>query len=415
MSDADHPDATIDVAHLLQIERICDGFEDRIACGQPVEITQVLRSAPAQLHPQLRLCLEQIRRDADKTPQVSGLCPRDSSADHHDGAPPSIGSDQVVDGYRLERCLGRGGTAQVWQATQMHSGRLVAIKIFDHADQAADQRWRREAETVARLHHPQIVGVIGTGKWHQFPYLVSDYVDAVSLTTHLQLNAPTPRQAATLISEIAGIIDYAHQAGVIHRDLKPHNVLVDRDGKLHLTDFGLAKELTCGVKSLTQTGEILGTPAYMAPEQAAGHGKEASPQSDLYSLGVMLFRMLTGDVPFRGHPQSVVYQILNVDPPSPSSLQPLVPGGLAAICLKCLEKQPSDRFSSAAELRSELGRFLNDQPLRLRPRSLRLQVASVDWPQSKICRHAVCLLRDVDHHLRGVGIGRRFAAESLAT
>ena len=197
------------------------------------------------------------------------------------------------------------------------------------------------------------------------PYIVSDYIEGLTLADLLSGARPGPRESAEMVAQIADSLAYAHQAGVIHRDIKPSNILLDPAGRLHLTDFGLARRDE-GEAVVTLDGQILGTPAYMSPEQAAGDQRTVGPRSDLYGLGVVLYVLLTGELPFRGSSRMLIHQVLHDDPKPPRSLDDKVPRDLETICLKSMAKEPSKRYGSAQEFAGDLRRFLSGEPIRAR-------------------------------------------------
>jgi serine/threonine-protein kinase len=271
-----------------------------------------------------------------------------------------------VEGYEVLGVLGHGGMGVVYKAKQRRLGRLVALKMIlgAGAGPAERARFRVEAEAVAALQHANVVQVYQTGEANGQPFLALELVGGGSLADLLRGGPLPARRAAELVERIAGAVQHAHERGIIHRDLKPANVLLASDGTPKVTDFGLAKLL--GDSSQTRTGDVMGTPSYMAPEQATG-SKQVGPLADVYALGAILYECLTGRPPFLGASVlETLRQINEHDPVPPSRLNPAVPRDLEVICLKCLEKDQHHRYGSAKELADDLRRYLDGEPVSVR-------------------------------------------------
>lgn len=271
--------------------------------------------------------------------------------------------------YQLLEELGRGGMGVVYRAAQPDLHREVAIKLMrggPFASAAEKQRFQLEAETAAKLNHPHIVPVYDIGTIDGYSYIASQLMSLGALPDFRRQNTMTPRQAAEMARQLAHALDHAHQRGVLHRDVKPANVLFDEHQQPHLADFGLAKLLHVE-SGLTQTGEMLGTPAYLAPELLTDQRVEATITSDVYGLGTVLYFALTGEAPFFGLTQvAVIDEVRHTDPPPPRKRMPELSPDLEAITLKCLNKKPSQRYSNAGELRADLDRYLAGQPVKAR-------------------------------------------------
>ncbi len=270
--------------------------------------------------------------------------------------------------FDLVSRLGMGGFGTVWKARDRELDRTVAIKIPRKGQLAREEveQFFREARSAAQLRHPNIVPVHEVGKDGDTIFIVSDLIRGVSMSDWLSGATPNTHESAQLMATVADALNHAHQKGVIHRDLKPSNILLDDDGQPHIMDFGLAKR-EIGEITMTVDGNILGTPAYMSPEQAAGEAHWTDRRTDIYSLGVVLFRMLTGELPFRGNAQMQIHQRLTEDPPDPRALNKHLPRDICTICLKCLERDPNRRFNNAKELADELRRYLRREPIQSRP------------------------------------------------
>jgi predicted Ser/Thr protein kinase len=271
-----------------------------------------------------------------------------------------------IPGYMLLSELGRGRMGVVFKAWQTGLDRLVAVKTILTAGPEQLELFRREAEAVARLQHPQIVQIFEVGEHDGLPYLSLEYVEGGSLEQRLDGTPLPARQAAALVEVLALTMRVAHEQGIVHRDLRPANVLLAADGTPKITDFGFA---TCREDSrVTATGRISGTPNYMAPEQAAGKSDEVGPAADVHALGAILYELLTGRPPFRGDTVlDTLRKVLHEEPVAPSRLRPRLPRDLEVICLKCLHKEPQRRYGSAEALAEDLRRFLEHAPIRAMP------------------------------------------------
>ena len=338
------------------------------------------------------------------------------------GAPVTVRADapsvsntgaQCFGEYEVVGELGEGGMGRVYKARHRTLGQFVAVKVLTLNDPAGRERFRSEALTTAKLEHANIVRVIDVqippeGR----PYLVMEFADGGSLDKELNNTPQNPYRAAEMLETIARAVQHAHEHGVLHRDLKPANVLRTRDGTLKLTDFGLAKQME-SVSGLTRTGALLGTPQYMAPEQADGRTHEFGPAVDIYALGAILYEMLTGRPPFRGVTvMETLEQVRRDEPAPPSRLVPRLPRDLSVICLKCLEKAAGRRYHTAGALADDLRRWLNGQPIvaRAAPRWEKLwrQIARRPWEAAAVAASALLLAL-----LAGVWVieTRRAAAE----
>ena len=283
---------------------------------------------------------------------------------------PAGGFPQEFGKYRLEAEVGRGGMGVVYRARQTDLDRVVAVKMILSSRLASRDDVRRfyaEAKAAAAVKHPNIVGIHEVGQVHGQHYFAMDYVDGQSLA-QLRRCSPLPcDKAAECVALIAKAVHFLHEHNIVHRDLKPSNILIDEDGTPYVTDFGLAKVFS-GDSAHTQTGTIVGTPSYMSPEQAAGRSADISPKSDVYSLGAILYELLCGRPPYREKtPLDTLVQVLEGEPTILTRVNPAVPRELELICLRCLEKDPKDRYLSAAELADDLERYLRNEPIEAQP------------------------------------------------
>jgi WD40 repeat protein len=304
-----------------------------------------------------------LRRLRQATPLGTGVSPGPAEPE------PGPAQGPAVAGFEVLGVLGRGGMGVVYRARQAGLGRLVALKILlagPHADGRDRARFRAEAEAVARLRHPHIVQIHAVGEQDGRPYFALEYVEGGTLADQLDGTPLPARRAAELLEALARATHYAHTQGIVHRDLKPANVLLTADGTPKVADFGLAKQMG-EAAGLTGSDSVLGTPSYMAPEQAGGKRAAVGPPADVYALGAILYEALTGRPPFKAETAlDTLQQVVWQDPVPPSRLQPKVPRDLETVCLQCLHKDSRRRYPTAGALADDLERFLGGRPVRAR-------------------------------------------------
>jgi WD40 repeat protein len=395
-------DGSLSRSDLLLVDRICDRFEKAWRNGGRPDLASYLAEAPAQSRSLLfrgLLTLElEFLISSDAGPAAAVY--RERFPEYLDGISAvfaSFGSGrQTIEdaelgtslaraeiapgalealktaGYEVRGELGRGGMGVVYLAWNLGLNRPCALKMIlagPHAGSVAAARFRVEAEAAARLHHPGIVQVYHVGEAGGLPFLELEFVSGGSLDRVLDGTPWTPRAAAKMVEGLSRAMALAHRKGLIHRDLKPANILLDQDGSPKITDFGLAKNLDWD-GGLTKTQAILGSPSFMAPEQAEGRTDQIGPTTDVYSLGAILYVLLAGRPPFKAaSPLETMSQVKSVEPVAPSRFQPGLPRDIETICLKCLEKTPPRRYATAEELAEELRRFQANEPILARPSS----------------------------------------------
>jgi serine/threonine protein kinase len=394
MSIATQPDTAPPSLVARQVEQVCTAFEEAWRSGQPPSLGDYLARVPpearAVLLPELVGLDLDYRRDRGEEPRwedyrvwLTVECPawlREVLGGVAGAAPPA----SRIGNYELLGELGRGGMGVVYKARDDRLKRLVALKMIRAGvedEPGQSRRFRIEAESLARLRHPHIVQIYEIGESEGRPYLALEYVEGSSLAARLA-GTPLPvAEAAALVETVARAMHAAHQQGIVHRDLKPGNVLLSfsgaggaplserplNEGVPKITDFGLARLLDTETRQ-TRTGTVLGTPSYMAPEQAAGKRAAVGPPADVYALGSILYETLTGRPPFLGETVlETLDQVRSREPIAPSLLRPKLPRDLETICLKCLRKEPGRRYASALELADDLSRFRKGEPIHARP------------------------------------------------
>jgi serine/threonine-protein kinase len=309
---------------------------------------------------------------ASRFPQHAGMIQRACFPGATEAVPQGVaaGSRPLVPGYEVLEELGRGGMGVVYRAWQVKAGRLVALKCILDGQLASPEdvsRFNEGARAAAGLDHANIVPIFDVGEHDGRHYFTMKLVKGSSLAEQVRLGPLPSRRAAELAATVARAVHHAHQQGVIHRDLKPGNILLDEAGLPHVADFGLAKRLD-GTPGLTQPGALVGTPGYMAPEQAAGRGKQPTPATDVYGLGAVLYALVTGRPPHQAESLlDTLAQTMHQPPAPPRLLNPKIDRDLETICLKCLEKDAGQRYESAAALADDLERYLRGEAIQATP------------------------------------------------
>jgi serine/threonine-protein kinase len=376
--------------------------------GHAVKPAELCRDRPellAELERRIT-ALGRMNGLADAMGETLSVTLTDASTHPFSGSTSSTGRPDIP-GFEILSVLGRGGMGVVYKARQTQLGRLVALKMIlsgSMVGEAELARFRTEAEANARMQHGNIVQIHEVGEYDGRPFFSLEFCSGGSLADKLNSTPLPAQEAARLVQTLAQAMEAAHQAHVIHRDLKPANVLLSKDGTPKITDFGLAKRLDVAAGQTT-SGAILGTPSYMAPEQASGNTRQIGPAADVYALGAILYECLTGRPPFMAATMTdTLLQVLQQEPVPPRQLQPGSPRDLETICLKCLEKDPRRRYPRAENLAQDLERFLQGKPITARPVSIVGQVTkwvkrrllTTPGPQSNEQGPALCRPR-VEH------------------
>ena len=344
------------------------------AGGRNVSAAELCRDHPhllPEVERQIALlrCMDRVAHPGDTAVEMGALdsSGQDTTGPYDSPATTGTAPDLRIPGYEVLGVLGRGGMGVVYKAKHLKFQRLVALKMIlagEHASPEDETRFLAEARAVARLSHPNIVQIHEIGEHEGRPYFSLEFVDGGNLAERLKGPPLSDKAAAKLVATLAEAMRHAHERGVIHRDLKPANVLLARDGAPKITDFGLAKSLGAGA-SQTISGAVLGTPSYMAPEQAGGRSSDVGPATDVYALGAILYELLTGRPPFHGETlMETLLQVQQEAPERPRAHNPRTDASLEAICLKCLAKDPQERYLSAEALADDLAADLRGEPVR---------------------------------------------------
>ncbi len=381
-----------------QIDRVCDRFEDTWLAGTQPRIEEYVAGIPepdrAALWRELMVLELDYRHRAGETPTPADYEQRFPEyqplirtlvEEHSSGKPdassisseapvaaPTVsdGHQPCIPGYEILGVLGQGAMGVVYKARQLRLNRLVALKMIltgGYTGERERERFRAEAEAVAQLHNPHVVQVYDVGEAEGKPFFSMELVDGGSLADRLEGTPLRPSRAAQLVETVARAMHAAHRDGVVHRDLKPANILLSADGTPKITDFGLAKQLDRD-SSQTKSGTVLGTPSYMAPEQAAGRTHVIGPSADVYALGAILYHALTGRAPFKGASVlDTLEQVRSREPVPPRQIHPDIPRDLETVCLKCLQKEPRHRYASAEALAEDLRAYREGRPIQARP------------------------------------------------
>ncbi len=370
-------DSTLTRSQLLRLDDLGDELDQALAIDSGFDVESFLsRVSHPGMADFLREEANRILRNKRQS-ESNVIAPQPTQG--------AIGIDSfqpgsVIDEFELTELVGRGATAVVWRALNRKLDRPVALKFPKEISTQVASRLQRESQAVARLHHPNIATIYEIRSHEGRTFLVSEYVDGVSLQEKLDSGTLDRQASLMMLVDIVEAIAYSHSMKVVHRDLKPQNILIRDSSVPVVVDFGLARVLQSELEVLTCEGDCVGTPAYMAPEQANGQS-DVDERVDIYTLGVLMFQMLSGRLPFEGNVQSVLHQIVYSPPPAPSSVCRELDRDLDTICLKCLEKEPEKRFQSAQNLAWEIRRYLNGEPIRSRPISSMEKIAR--WRRQK--------------------------------
>jgi serine/threonine-protein kinase len=383
-----------------------DDYLQRLHAGEAVD-----REAFLKEHPELASavkCLDALENLAPPADEKTSVGKTGSTFPE---IVASVVFPRCFGSYELLGELGRGGMGVVYKARQRELDRVVALKMILQSHLASPEHVRRfqaEAKAAAKLRHSHIVQIHEVGQLDGQDFFTMEYIEGESLAQRLADRQPEIPDAVRIVAAIARAVDHLHKHGVVHRDLKPSNILLDANGDPYLTDFGLAKVFLESDGNRTATGVIAGTPSYMAPEQAAGRTKDIGPAADIYSLGAILYELLTGQPPFTAdNPLDILLDVLSGDPLLPRRINPKIARPLELICLKCLQKTPGDRYLSAAELADDLDRFARGEPPLVRPPNVAQRFWSWTRRQPALASRLIGLglfwIVDFTNYMLGIG------------